>query len=190
MTAVPSSFDSVTIRVMPSGFDSEYPIIHPDANISRDEYQQSIANINRVYLSEPSPGLFVMGCVWSVTIGGLMMLCCREPTNYVFSTLLLSCGIVLMCISPVCLCFQCSAQMTEYENRLQAAIAKESAKYSMRSPIGCTWRLETINITSPHGREPPRTTDVVSNFASSDRLITQSDLIKSFETPSKFDWIS
>jgi hypothetical protein len=193
MTAAPSSFDSITIPVStPAGFDSIYPSIHPDANISQDEYEQSIANINRIYVSQKSLDGVIIPCVLDVCMGFVWIVLCMVPEDFFFRMLLLFGGLGTVFISLICYWYQYSVEKTEYENRLQEAIAKESAKYSMRSPVCCTWRrvIETHQSTLPGGRSYSWTTDHVSHFASPDRLIAKSDLIKPFETPLQFDRIS
>ena len=47
----------------------------------------------------------------------------------------------------------------DYENSPHKAVAKESAKYSMRSPISCSWQLEVTGT----GKSTRHT---VSNIAS------------------------
>ncbi|CAF1373109.1 unnamed protein product [Adineta steineri] len=149
MISIPVNPNSVYIPLVQTGclkaeFDSTYPI-HLNGIINQNEFQESIHKINRTIAS--SKILLIVGVVLILTfIIGIILFIVGGVTaaNNVrrgFPALVgVGMGIIM---SGMIFCFIacCTLQLRRAETMRQA-IAEESRKYSSRSPIPCSWRLD------------------------------------------------
>ncbi|CAF0802753.1 unnamed protein product [Rotaria sp. Silwood1] len=55
-------------------------------------------------------------------------------------------GFGMTCLGMICCAIGTCTMESRRLSRLKEAIAEESMKYSMRSPISCSWRLDTTRI--------------------------------------------
>ncbi|CAF1159345.1 unnamed protein product [Adineta ricciae] len=106
-------------------FDSSYPF-HLIGIISRDEYQKSIQQINLIGMT-----LVILGAALQV-----------NSRNNQFPPITGAGITLLFCGATFTLIGLCVMQYRRTK-QLQQAIAKESLKYLPRTPIPCSWRLET-----------------------------------------------
>ncbi|CAF3468665.1 unnamed protein product [Rotaria socialis] len=127
MIGVPVNSNSVYVPMVQTGclkaeFDSTYPI-HLNGIISQHEFQESINKINA-------------GMIFFI-IGGIANVNSRE---YRFPVLI-GVGIALTTFGSLFFAFGCCAVQWRRVARMRQAITEESMKYSSRSPIPCSWRL-------------------------------------------------
>ncbi|CAF3730892.1 unnamed protein product [Rotaria sp. Silwood1] len=132
MIDVPLNPNSVHIPLVSAGclkveFDSTYPI-HLNGIISQYEFQESIKKINR-------------GIIFFI-IGGTT----RINSRYKGFSVLIGVGIAFTTIGSIFFAFGCFAIQSRRIARMRQAIAEESMKYSSRSPIPCSWRLDTSRV--------------------------------------------
>ena len=131
-------------------FDSTYPV-HLYGIISENEFRESIQNINRTV----SPKRSLMLCAVMSTlclaigfilfIGGGVTVGVSGSTKFFF---LIGVGFALFLAGMIVFMVSCCVVRARMLNRLQEAMAQESAKYSHRSPRPCSWRLSTTAITA------------------------------------------
>jgi hypothetical protein len=124
--------------------DSTYPV-HLNGIISQDEFRESI---NRINHANSSSGVLTILCIFLTlgAIGGVILLITSiESTNkhdhnehFYFAPV----GIILLAFVGFFSIFACAVVYSRRERRMRKAIAEESMKYSSRSPIPCSWRLE------------------------------------------------
>jgi hypothetical protein len=173
MIAPSSIGDSVVISVGKSHkFARTYPA-RLNGIISQAEYQQSIININASgSISWKFLLILFIMFLLSIPIVCILMYNWLMESFPKHGRFLFVGLVVLISLSYRGIIYLEIA--IKYEYRLQKAIAKESAKYSMRSPISCSWRLDVTQTN-----KPSRYT--VSNSASSDQPILQTNLIESFQ---------
>ncbi|CAF1159291.1 unnamed protein product [Adineta ricciae] len=126
-------------------FDSSYPL-HLIGIISRDEYQKSIQQINRVFSSNRMTFLVCIISGFCLVIGmTLVILGAALQVNSRDNQFppITGAGITLLfCGATFALIGLCAMQYRRTK-QLQQAIAKESLKYLPRTPISCSWKLET-----------------------------------------------
>ena len=151
-------------------FDSTYPV-HLHGIISENEFRESIQNINRTV----SPKRSLMLCAVMSTlclaigfilfIGGGVTVGVSGSTKFFF---LIGVGFALFLAGMILFMVSCCVVRARMLNRLQEAIAHESATYSRRSPRPCSWRLNTTTITAGyhHNRRTHVSYQVVSRFVS------------------------
>jgi hypothetical protein len=135
IAALPIS-DSITIQQKSGGFDTDYPA-RLNGIISEDEYLQSITNINRI----DSPlklcitfcgTLFVLPAIGTLLLIAILP---NDNTMVYFAVF----GVIILLLGPYTLYMV----LKEKHNRQRRkVIDEESAKYAMRSPTSCTWRLK------------------------------------------------
>ncbi|CAF1496831.1 unnamed protein product [Rotaria sp. Silwood1] len=153
MMDVPLNPNSVHIPLVSAGclkveFDSTYPI-HLNGIISQYEFQESIKKINRRISSNKSLlilailfGLSIIGGIIFFIIGGTT----RINSRYKGFSVLIGVGIAFTTIGSIFFAFGCFAIQSRRIARMRQAIAEESMKYSSRSPIPCSWRLDTSRV--------------------------------------------
>ncbi|CAF3024528.1 unnamed protein product [Rotaria sp. Silwood2] len=155
MINFPTMPNSVSVSMVQNGclkaeFDSTYPI-HLNGIISQNEFQESINNINRRISSNKI--LVTMAIVFGLsTISGIILFIVGgvksgESHSHGFPVLV-AVGFALGGIGMIV--FTCGILITLFrrETRMRAAITEESIKYSSRSPIPCSWRLDTSRAES------------------------------------------
>ncbi len=126
-------------------FDSTYPV-HLNGIISQDEFQESINKINRTITSNKI--LIILAIVFaSSVIGGIIFFIVGGVTTtnsrgYGFPALV-GVGIGVTVFGSLFFSIGCCIIQFRRATRIRQAIAEESMKYSSRSPIPCSWRLET-----------------------------------------------
>ncbi len=122
-----------------------YPI-HLNGIISQHEYQESINKINHAISSNKS--LLILGLAFALsTIAGMICfilggLSAANTFEYGFPTLI---GVGIGITTVGSMFFIIGAVVLQFRrlSGVRQAIAEESMKYSSRSPIPCSWRLET-----------------------------------------------
>ncbi len=130
---------------MKAEFDSTYPV-HLNGIISQDEYRESINRINRTITSNKI--LIILALIFSVSIiGGMILFIVGGVTRtnsrtYGFPALF-GVGIVVTTFGSIFFSIGCCIVQFRRATKIRQAIAQESMKYSSRSPIPCSWRLET-----------------------------------------------
>ncbi|CAM2721868.1 unnamed protein product [Rotaria socialis] len=148
MIGVPVNSNSVYVPMVQTGclkaeFDSTYPI-HLNGIISQHEFQESINKINGRISSNKI--LMILGICFALCIiagmiffiiGGIANVNSRE---YRFPVLI-GVGIALTTFGSLFFAFGCCAVQWRRVARMRQAITEESMKYSSRSPIPCSWRL-------------------------------------------------
>ncbi|CAM4939985.1 unnamed protein product [Rotaria socialis] len=127
-------------------FDSSYSI-RLNGIISQDEYQQSVENINRVArVNVSSIILTLIICLCVITgialfiAGGLTAKTFQRsgfPILFAIALALEVFGVFVGCIGFIIV-------RNSRESQMRRVIANESMKYSRRSPVPCTWRLNII----------------------------------------------
>jgi len=125
-------------------FDSTYPT-QLNGIISDDEFQQSINRINRKISSNKS--ILLIGIVLGIGIIIGIILCIVGGITAVFSPNFgfpptIGVGISFFIFGPIFFCIGCYIVQSQRGVRMRQTIAEESMKYSSRSPISCSWRLE------------------------------------------------
>ncbi|CAF4914524.1 unnamed protein product [Rotaria sp. Silwood1] len=140
MITVPLNPTSVHIPMINIGcckskFDSTYPI-HLNGIISKEDFHKSISKINRTISSNKI--LICLSIIFCLSIiSGIMLL---YHFSYEFRTIgiiVIIFGSILFGIGWYTIKLRCIRQMRH-------AIAEESKIYSSRSPIPCSWRLDTM----------------------------------------------
>jgi hypothetical protein len=130
---------------MKAEFDSTYPV-HLNGIISQEEYRASIDKINRTIGSNKI--IIILAIVFAVSIiGGMIFFIVGGVTavdsrKHGFSALLVV-GIVVTTLGSILFSIGCCLVQFRRAAQIRQAIAEESMKYSSRSPIPCSWRLET-----------------------------------------------
>ena len=124
-----------------------YPV-HLNGIISQDEYQDSIARINRCISSNKLLIINIITFFIAMILGTIFYILggvtATSSDTHAFSPffitgiVLTTCGSLLFAIVSVLIQLRRVAQ-------LRKTVAEESMKYSTRSPIPCSWRLETAN---------------------------------------------
>ncbi len=134
-------------------FDSTYPI-HLNGIISPDEFRESINKINRKIISNKI--LIILAIVFTLSmIGGIILFIVGGLTSvnsrtYGFSPLLIV-GICVTIFGSMFFSIGCCIVQFRRAARIRQVIAEESMKYSSRSPIPCSWRLDTGNVVGGYG---------------------------------------
>jgi hypothetical protein len=151
--AAATSSNSITIFKICCKFDTTYPD-RLNGIIIQDEYLQSIANINHISMS-----YFISICVifFVIPIIGTPLLIfwlSLFPSDFT-----LFFGVLILLLVPAILYVVLENQ---HSKQLKKVIHEESAKYVMRSPAFCTWRLEEHHVDRSTMR-------YVSNIVSTDR---------------------
>ncbi|CAF1145423.1 unnamed protein product [Adineta steineri] len=142
--------NSVYIPVVQNGclkaeFDSTYPI-HLNGIINENEFQESIHKINHTIASRKV--LLIIGVILILTIiiGMILFLvgAITATTNIEHGfPALVGVGMSIIMFGMVfCIIACCTLQLRRAE-RMRRVIAEESRKYSSRSPIPSSWRLDT-----------------------------------------------
>jgi len=112
-------------------FDSTYPI-HLNGIISQDEFRESIKRINHT-IALNKIGILLVSIFALSIIGGMLFFIVLRITQAIaivtFRLILFGIGYCIAHFRGV--------------PRIRQTIAEESMKYSSRSPIPCSWRLET-----------------------------------------------
>ena len=130
-----------------AGFDSTFPA-QLNGIITPDEFRESIDKINAT--SGSRVPIIIAGLILLVTtIAGMALFISggvRSATSGFPALVGVGIGVTLlgMIVSVVVFCIV----RVKAANKLQEAIAQESAKYSSRLPKPCSWRLNTTTTTS------------------------------------------
>ncbi|CAF3878292.1 unnamed protein product [Rotaria sordida] len=125
----------INIGCCKSKFDSTYPI-HLNGIISKEDFHESISRINRTILSNKILiFLSIIFCL-SIMVGIIIF----HHLSYEFLTI----GIILIISESILLIIGCYIIKLQRIRRMRHAISKESMIYSTRSPIPCSWRLDTM----------------------------------------------
>ncbi|CAF2750373.1 unnamed protein product [Rotaria sp. Silwood2] len=140
MIAVPLNPNSVHIPIINIGcckskFDSTYPI-HLNGIISQEDFHESITRINRT-ISSNKILIFFSIAFGLCIMGGIIVL---HYLSYEY----LKIGIILIISGSILFGIGCYIIKLQHIRRMRHAIAKESIIYSSRSPIPCSWRLDTM----------------------------------------------
>ncbi|CAF1519006.1 unnamed protein product [Adineta ricciae] len=146
-------FNSIHVPMIPKGclkaeFDSTYPV-HLNGIINQDEYHQSIQNINRA-VSSNKTALIIYSLIFAFgIIGGMICFIIAGVrainTPHSTFTILISVGFLLTFISSIVFSIGIFLIHSKRTNKLRQIIAQESAKYSSRSPVPCSWRLNIVS---------------------------------------------
>ncbi|CAF1301046.1 unnamed protein product [Rotaria sp. Silwood1] len=140
MITVPLNPNSVHIPMINIGcckskFDSTYPI-HLNGIISKQDFHKSISRINRTISSNKI--LIFLSIIFCVSImGGIIVL---HHLSHEFLTI----GMILIISESILFGIGCYIIKLQRIIRMRHAIAEESMIYSSRSPIPCSWRLDTM----------------------------------------------
>jgi hypothetical protein len=130
-------------------FDSTYPI-HLNGIIRQDEFQQSIGMINQAMSMRTSQ--IIVGLIAALLIiGGIVLFIAAGVTNASSHTSgfppLVAVGLVLLFCGIIFIIFAQIIVQSRRTDRMRKAVAHESAKYSIRSPTPCSWRLHSTRIS-------------------------------------------
>ncbi|CAF2992297.1 unnamed protein product [Rotaria sp. Silwood2] len=140
MITVPLNPTSVHIPMINIGcckskFDSTYPI-HLNGIISKEDFHKSISKINHTISSNKI--LICLSIIFCLSIiGGIMLL---YHLSYEFRTI----GIIVIISGSILFGIGWYTIKLRRIRRMRHAIAEESKIYSSRSPIPCSWRLDTM----------------------------------------------
>ncbi|CAF1252026.1 unnamed protein product [Rotaria sp. Silwood1] len=172
MISFPKTPNSVRVPIFQTGclkaeFDSTYPI-HLNGIISQNEFQESINKINRSVSQKKS--LLILAIVFCLsTVSGVILIIVgaikHSESHYdgfpVLSgeitnsnshndrcSVLIGVGIGLGIIGMIFCAFGCLITQFPRVVRMRKVIAEESMKYASRSPIPCSWRLDTSSVWS------------------------------------------
>lgn len=125
-------------------FDSTYPV-HLHGFISQGEFHDSINRINRSIALTSPPIILALIFILSI-IGGTV---CSAVGGFKASNShrirfppLIGVGIALSMAGSLFFAFGCYLLHFRRTERIRQTVAEESAKYSTRSPIPCSWRLD------------------------------------------------
>ena len=123
--------------------------MHLNGIIHQDEYRESIANINRV--TQSSTSLMISGLITALCIIGGMVLFIAGGMTAAMSRksgfpVLVGIGVGLFLAGMIFFVVAFFNIHSKRSVQLHRAIAQESAKYSNRSPIPCSWRLNVTRI--------------------------------------------
>ncbi|CAF1395814.1 unnamed protein product, partial [Rotaria sp. Silwood1] len=146
MIGIPMNPNSVYIPYINTGcckgeFDSTYPI-HLNGIINPDEFQESIKKINRTNTSYKYLIIIFLIIYSTIMIsGGICFLINIILYQSKYSVLIII-GINLIMLASLFFCIGYYIILSQGTSRIQRAIAEESMKYSSRSPIPCSWRLD------------------------------------------------
>ena len=133
-------------------YDSTFPILL-NGIITEDEFRQSIDNINRTVASKRPQLLgtviaaIFLGIGVLFFIGGGITMGISGSTKYLY---LIGVGFALFFVGMIIFTVSFCIAQAKLMSRWQEAIAQESAKYSQRSPIPCSWRLDTTRTNTGH----------------------------------------
>ena len=148
-----------------AGYDTTYSA-HLTGVISQSEFRESIDNINNSRASR-TPTVICFVIFFLCIIGGIVLFIVGGVTasgtaKYGFPV---SVGVGMgvfgfgMHFLIVSLCISAAIN----SGRLQKAVARESEKYSSRSPTPCSWRVHTTRVMA--GTMNNRRTDVQSHVS-------------------------
>lgn len=127
-------------------FDTVYPA-HLNGIISRDEFQESIKKINQAFSYMKNwvniaIVIFILNMIVGVALFGVtgakVVKSSTSPYPFFIPAI---CCIMLGSISLSLSIFAISLQRIK---KLRKAVAQESLKYSSRTPIPCSWRLDVV----------------------------------------------
>ena len=151
---------------MQSKFDSTYPV-RLNGIINQNEFQESIKRINR-RISSNKILIFLTFVLAVSVIGGLLLFAIDAITpNHHFNSQLSSfgngkthshsnisvfppligIGIGLFIFGLLFASIGCCIIQYQRKTQIQQIITEESMKYTLRSPIPCSWRLETNRVS-------------------------------------------
>ncbi|CAF1458856.1 unnamed protein product [Adineta steineri] len=149
MVVAPRSSRSVYISMLTNGcchtgFDSTYPNkLH--GIINNEEFQQSLNNVNKsihsiilIIMCIILPFLCIFGGGGVLITGAVM----SKDSNTNTSVLLLAIGGGILGFGLISLIIGHFITQAIRTSRMRQKVAEESAKYSNRLPIPCTWRLD------------------------------------------------
>jgi len=136
-------------------FNSTYPA-RLNGIISQNEFQESIGNVNSKISSRKQQifcivifVLFIVGGLALVIVGGTAL----STFHRSYSTILLGIGFGAIGFSSIFFTIGHIVIRIRRTARMRHAIVEESKKYSTRSPIACSWRLNVTRIwTGGYGR--------------------------------------
>jgi hypothetical protein len=136
-----------------SGFSSAYPS-RLNGIINRNEFHESIVNINRKISYHKSRVFCLVVCILCI-ICGLALAIAGGVLSITYNTslpvILLYTGIGLIGFSLIFFPAVWTVIRTRRTTAMRKAIAEESKKYSKRSPTSCTWRLNVLTFWTGGG---------------------------------------
>jgi hypothetical protein len=149
-------FEIIFIRIIylagccKSEFDPTYPA-HLNGIIRPDEFQYSMQMINQTISSRTSR--ILVGLIAALmVIGGIALFIAGGSSNGSSHSggfpPLVGGGLALLFGGIIFLIFGQLVVENHRNKRMRQAIARESAKYSMRSPTPCSWRLHSTRTWS------------------------------------------
>ncbi|CAF0864973.1 unnamed protein product [Adineta steineri] len=151
MIEVPVNSNSVYIPVVRIGgfkseFDSTY-LVRLNGIINQNEFEESIYKINNVPAERKA--LLIVGIIFilSITIGLILFIvggvtAANSSGRRGFPVLIgVAIGITIFGMIFCSIAFR--ILISRRRDRMRQAVAEESRKYSSRSPIPCSWRLDT-----------------------------------------------
>ena len=127
-------------------YDSTYPI-QLNGIISPDEFAHSIARINRINTSKKWSITHLSVLVISMVLGTIFIVLggvTWSESDKSVSTPFFIAGATVLCLTPITwsivyIVIECRRALHQRQ-----AVAEESMRYSTRSPIPCSWRLQEI----------------------------------------------
>ena len=133
-----------TAGCLKAEFDSTYPV-HLNGIISPDEYRESIRRINRTISSNKM--FLILAIIFGMSmVGGIIWFIAGGVTatnsDRKGFSILFSMGIGVTTVGLILFSIGCCLTQLRRAASVRRAIADESMKYSSRSPIPCSWRLE------------------------------------------------
>ncbi|CAF1434875.1 unnamed protein product [Adineta steineri] len=152
MIGTSTNLNSIDISLIPSGclkaeFDSTYPVTL-NGIISQNEFQESIHRINHT-LNSKKTGLIIYtmifilaltgGTICFIVAGGTSI---TSPRNTFY--ILMAIGILSTSIGTIIFSVGMYLVHSRRMKKMRQVVAEESMKYSSRSPIPCSWRLNVI----------------------------------------------
>ncbi|CAF1352565.1 unnamed protein product [Adineta steineri] len=151
MIGIPVNPNSVYIPVVQTGclkaeFDSTYPI-HLNGIINENEFQESIHKINHTIASRKI--LLIVGIIFilSIITGIILFIVGAVTATSSFQRrgfpALIGVGVAITILGIIFFAISCCTLQFRRADRMRQAIAEESRKYSSRSPIPCSWRLDS-----------------------------------------------
>ena len=120
--------------------------MHLNGIISPDEFRESIARINRSISSNKLLIISVIIFAIAIFVGTIFYIVggvtATKYDRYIFSPFFIA-GIVLSILGSLLFTIASVLIQVRRAAQLRQAVADESTKYSTRSPVPCSWRLET-----------------------------------------------
>ncbi|CAF1436995.1 unnamed protein product [Adineta steineri] len=162
MIGVPPNANAIKVSIVPTGccrkgFDSTYPQ-RLNGIITKDEFEESIKNINRaksfritLIICALISVLIIMGSIALFIVNSKTI----DSSGKRGSTQLIGIGLGILAVGILFWPISFFVTRMLIPLMMRRSIAKESNKYSLRSPKPCSWRLNALRWwggRSSHGR--------------------------------------